>query len=239
MIFYTRKGYAEASRADLRTKINVIKNNTHKYSVSAMCQVLNVSRSTYYYESKPKKNESQLVTDIVEVFRRSRNNYRVPVLSEGKVSSFDGQLTRKIKHELNKMGQQVSRRRIGRIMKQEGLVSNYTVAQFKPHTAKCNEDKIENIVDRKFDEQPYLNVVVSDLTYVRVGHRWHYICVLVDLFNREIIGYSSGPNKDAALVKKAFSTVQTNLSQIKIFHTDRGNGSPAIYEVNVSSSGRE
>ena len=71
MIFYTRKGYAEASCADLRTKINVIKNNTHKYSVSAMCQVLNVSRSTYYYESKAKKNESQLVTDIVEVFRQA------------------------------------------------------------------------------------------------------------------------------------------------------------------------
>lgn len=133
-----------------------------------MCQVLNVSRSTYYYESKPKKNESQLVTDIVEVFRRSRNNYG----------------TRKIKHEL---------------------------------------DKIENIVDRNFNEQPYLNVVVSDLKYVRVKNCWHYLCVLVDLFNREIIGYSSGPNKDAELVKKAFSTVQTNLSQIKIFHTDRGN----------------
>ena len=121
------------------------------------------------------------------------------------------------------MGQQVSRRRIGRIMKQEGLVSNYTVAQFKPHTDKCNEAKIENIVNRQFDKQPHLNVVVSDLTYVRVGHHWHYLCVLVDLFNREIIGYSSGPNKDAELVKKAFSTVKINLSQIKIFHTDRGN----------------
>ncbi|MDB8579110.1 IS3 family transposase [Turicibacter sanguinis] len=197
----------KASRADLRTKINVIKHNTHKYSVSAMCKVLNVSRSTYYYESKPKKDETQLVTDIIEIFRRSRNNYG----------------TRKIKQELKKMGQQVSRRRIGRIMKQEGLVSNYTVAQFKPHVAKYNEDKIENIVDRNFDKQPHLNVVVSDLTYVRVGNRWHYLCVLVDLFNREIIGYSSGPNKDAALVKRAFSTVQTNLSQIKIFHTDRGN----------------
>ena len=121
------------------------------------------------------------------------------------------------------MGQQVSRRRIGRIMKQEGLVSNYTVAQFKPHPAKFNQDKVENIVNRNFDKQPYLNVVVSDLTYVRVGHRWHYLCVLIDLFNREIIGYSSGPNKDAELVKKAFCTVKTNLSQIKIFHTDRGN----------------
>ena len=78
------------------------------------------------------------------------------------------------------MGQQVSRHRIGRIMKQEGLVSNYIVPQFKPHMAKCNEDKIENIVDRQFGEQPHLNVVVSDLTYVRVGNRWHYLCVLVD-----------------------------------------------------------
>lgn len=47
--------------------------------------------------------------------------------------------------------------------------------------------------------------------------------MLVELFNREIIGYSSGPNKDAELVKRAFSMVKTNLSQIKIFHTDRGN----------------
>ena len=130
---------------------------------------------------------------------------------------------RKIKQELKKLGQIVSRRRIGRIMKQEGLISNYTVAQFKPNKDKCNEEKVNNIVDRQFNQQPYLNVVVSDLTYVRVSNHWHYLCVLVDLFNREIIGYSSGPNKDAALVKKAFSTVQTNLNQIKVFHTDRGN----------------
>ena len=69
------------------------------------------------------------------------------------------------------MGQQVSRRRIGRIMAQVGLVSNYTVAQFKPLVVKCNEDKIENIVDCQFDKQPHLNVVVSDLAYVRVSNR--------------------------------------------------------------------
>ena len=112
------------------------------------------------------------------------------------------------------MGQKVSRRRIGRIMKQEGLVSNYTVAQFKPHTDKCNEAKIENIVNRQFDKQSHLN---------RVGHHWHYLCVLVVLFNCEMIGYSSGSNKNAELVKKAFIIVKINLSQIKIFHTDRGN----------------
>lgn len=110
MICYPHKGYTEASGVDLRPKINVIKDNTHKYSVSAVCKFFNVSRSTHYYESKSKKNEIQLFTDIVEIFRRRRNNYG----------------TRKIKQELKKMGKQVSRRRISRIMKQEVLVSNYT-----------------------------------------------------------------------------------------------------------------
>jgi transposase InsO family protein len=98
--------------------------------------------------------------------------------------------TRKIKAVLKKKGHQVSRRRIGRIMKQEELVSKYTVAQFKPHIDKCNESKvanIANIVERKFDNQPQYNVVVSDLTYVRVRNNWNYICVLIDLFDREII----------------------------------------------------
>ena len=108
-------------------------------------------------------------------------------------------------------------------MKQEGLVSNYTIAQFQPSVSKSNEDNIENVVSGHFDNQPLLGVVVSDLTYVRVGDKWNYICVLIDLFNCEIIGHSIGPNKDANLVLKAFRSVQTNLHQIRIFHTDRGN----------------
>ncbi len=47
--------------------------------------------------------------------------------------------------------------------------------------------------------------------------------MLVDLFNREIIGYSAGTNKDAKLVYKAFSKIKTRLDNITLFHTDRGN----------------
>ncbi len=65
-------------------------------------------------------------------------------------------------------------------------------------------------------------MVVSDLTYVRVQQTWHYICILVDLYNREIIGYSSGPHKNAELVQRAFATVKYNLQRLELFHTDRG-----------------
>lgn len=108
-------------------------------------------------------------------------------------------------------------------MKQEGLISSYTTVQFKPQKHRCNGVKIENVLDRQFQNQPYRNVVVSGFTYIRVGKHWNYICVLIDLFNREIIGYSTGEHKTAELVKQAFMKVEGNLSEIHIFHTDQGN----------------
>ena len=172
-----------------------------------MCRVLQVNRSTYYYEAKQRPDETGLSTEITEIFKTSRNNYG----------------TRKIKKELMKTGKQVSRRRIGRIMKQEGLVSNDTTAQFKPQKDTCNESKTENILDRQFQNREYRDAVISDLTYVRVGTHWNYICILVDLFNREIIGYSAGEHKTAELVKEAFQSVEGSLEEIRLFHTDRGN----------------
>ena len=172
-----------------------------------MCRVLQVTRGTYYYEAQKKPDESSWVSDITGIFKAGRNNYG----------------TRKIKKELQKKWKQVSRRRIGRIIKQEGLVSNYTTAQFKPQKDQCNESKVENVLNRQFNEQSYRNVVVSELTYVRVGKQWNYICVPVDLFNREIIGCSAGEHKTAGLVKQAFMSVEGKLSDIHIFHTDRGN----------------
>jgi len=79
-------------------------------------------------------------------------------------------------------------------MDKYSLVSNYTVKQFKVHKSSCNNDEVENIVNREFDNRNDLEIVVSDLTYVNVAGKWHYICLLINLFNREIVGYSAGPN---------------------------------------------
>ena len=79
------------------------------------------------------------------------------------------------------------------------------------------------MLNRQFDSDIAYQKVVSDLTYVKVNGVWNYVCLLVDIFNREIIGYSVGKSKNAALVYRAFSTVKVNLSNIEIFHSDRGN----------------
>ena len=172
-----------------------------------MCKVLQIPRSTYYYEAKERVTEDDVTSDVIDIFQASRQNYG----------------TRKIKVELKKRGLIVSRRRIGRIMKEQGLVSAYTVAQFKPHAKSCNESEQKNELNREFDQEKEMTVVVSDLTYVRVNQKWHYVCVFVDLFNREIVGFSTGPNKDALLVYRALASIKVDLRKIQLFHTDRGN----------------
>ena len=92
-----------------------------------MCKVLQIPRSTYYYEAKERASEDDITSNVIDIFQASRQNYG----------------TRKIKVELKKRGLIVSRRRIGRIMQEQGLVSTYTVAQFKPHTQSCNGSETE------------------------------------------------------------------------------------------------
>lgn len=68
-----------------------------------------------------------------------------------------------------------------------------------------------------------MKVVVSDLTYVNVSGRQNYICLILDLYNRAIVGYAAGEHKDANLVRKALYSIKYDLRKISLFHSDRGN----------------
>ncbi|MGM0509358.1 MAG: IS3 family transposase [Fusobacteriota bacterium] len=83
-----------------------------------MCKILEIPRSTYYYHintPKIKIIDTKLENLVIEIFEESKGNYG----------------TRKIKHHLKKRGSQVSRKKIGKVIKKYGLVSKYTVKQLK------------------------------------------------------------------------------------------------------------
>lgn len=184
----------------------MIRSNAHKYSISALCKCLDIARSTYYYEVKQPKDESGLEVKISKAFYENRQVYG----------------SRKIQKELARQGSRVSRRRICRLMRKLGLESAYSKSKYRAHSKSSNEADIPNALNRQFDGQKPYGVVVSDLTYVRVNYKWNYVCILLDLFNRQIIGYSAGAHKNAELVYDAFATVDTDLRNINMFHTDRG-----------------
>jgi len=99
-----------------------------------MCKVLQLPRSTYYYEAKERPTEDDVTSAIIDIFHFNHQTYG----------------TRKIKHGLKKQGKVVSRRRIARIMKEQGLVSIYTVAQFKPPSTIPNKSEQKNKLNRGF-----------------------------------------------------------------------------------------
>ena len=171
-----------------------------------MCKILNISRSYYYNYKEDTQLKDPLTETVKAIFRDSKKTYG----------------TRRIKAKLDAKGYTVSRRRIGHIMANEGLVSVYTKAKYKVCLTEVNEAPIKNELDREFNGRNPLEAIVSDLTYVRVGKHWNYVCTIMDLHNREIIGYSVGPHKNATLVYKAFSSIKHDLSRIGLFHTDRG-----------------
>jgi transposase InsO family protein len=171
-----------------------------------MCRVLNVPRSTFYYKESPKSIDTELENAVIEEFKRSRNNYGV----------------RKLKVKLAQRKLTVSKKRIGKIMKKYNLISNYTLRKSNKRKSLVNADNIANVVDRAFDNRRKYDVVVSDLTYIKIAGKWYYLCLLLDLCGRKILGSAVGNQKNAKLVETAFYSVQADLRQINIFHTDRG-----------------
>ena len=183
--------------------------NEGRYPISAQCRLLGVARSTYY--SMRSRADRPAAPDpaapaVVAAHAASKGRYG----------------SRKIKASLERSGVTVSRRRVCRIMRENGLVSAYGRKRFKVHPGAVNEADVPNVVARGFGGRAPRTHICSDLTYVRVGASWNYVCLLVDLYNREIVGHSAGPRKDARLVKSAFATLSFPISDIEVFHTDRG-----------------
>ncbi len=183
--------------------------NAGRYPISAQCEVLGVPGSAYCSmrgrRDEPKRPDP-LTPEVFPACESNRSVYGA----------------RKIKAVLERRGLCASRRRIGRIMKENGLVGAYAKAEFKAHVGNPNEADPPNIVAREFDGRAPRTHVVSDLTYVRAGGRWNCACLLVDLHNREIVGHAADGRKDARLVKSAFAAVSFPLTDIDVFRADRG-----------------
>ena len=166
-----------------------------------MCKILKISRSTYYSYEKSEAKKDEINDVVITIFNENQHVYG----------------TRKLKVELAKKNYKVSRRRIAKIMRPNGLVSAYTIKKYRPNKDKVNNEVQPNLLDRQFGEKAPYEVVVSDLTYVRVGNNWNYICILLDLHNREIVGYSCGKNKDAKLVYDAFAKIKNESKEYLCF----------------------
>lgn len=186
-----------------------------EFAVEKMCKVLGVARSSYYawLERKPSARVMEtmrLMKKIGEIYQDSKGRYGSP----------------KITDELNGQGFQVSRPRIGRIMKKMGLRSIISKKYRIATTDSNHQLKIaENILKREFYQEDISKAWVSDITYVPTAEGWLYLTIIMDLCDRKIVGWSLSEDLTTeATIIPAWKMAKANraVSPGLIFHSDRG-----------------
>jgi putative transposase len=185
------------------------------FSINWMAKKLNLTRSGYYAwvnrqdDPGPRaREEAELTNAIDQTFKEHNERY----------GSF------RIHQELRGQGFGVSRNRVARIMKKEGLYAKCR-RRFKRTKPSGIQTIAGNLLDRQFcPVRPDL-VWAGDITYIDTTDGWRYLAVWMDLHSRRIIGWALGDTLESSLVtealERAFGCRAANLDELMI-HTDQG-----------------
>jgi len=179
-----------------------------------MCRVLEVSRSGFYkwerhVPSSREENNTALIKEIQKLFKEHRERIGSP----------------KMKHELAENGIKAGKNRIAGFMRSQGLRAK-THRKFRAMTTNSKHTLpiAENLLNRQFSVSKPNQVWVTDITYVRVGARWMYLTVFIDLYSRSIVGWAISSSLDTLMVLMAFNrAVRSRRPGAGLMiHSDRG-----------------
>jgi len=178
-----------------------------------MSCVFNVSRSGYYrfLASKPSARQlenNRLLEEIKMLHRDNRQVYGSP----------------RIHAALRMQGETCSRKRVAKLMKQEGLQAKIQ-RRFKRTTqVDVLAKKSPNLLQQNFASATPNQRWVADITYVATAEGWLYIAAILDLFSRRIVGLAMHDRMTADLVTKALKQAIKHRQPKKgvIHHSDKG-----------------
>lgn len=173
-------------------------------SVSKQCKILNISRSAYYYTSKSKKEEQ----DIVDVQLILETLSRIP---------FYGY--RKISMELINKHAHMTRKRVRRLMRRFGLFAIY--AKKNLSKARKNHKKYPYLLSGMQIRYPN-QVWASDITYIKIGGSFIYLVVILDLYSRKVLSWRLSNTLDSTFCIEALEEALSIYGIPAIFNTDQG-----------------
>ena len=186
-----------------------------EHCVTKMCHVLEIKRSTYYGWLNRVKSRRELENEdlLVEIKKingsRQTEDYGSPRMTD----------------ELKDRGFKCSRTRVARLMKVHGIKSK-SKKKFKVTTDSDHSKKIfPNLLKQDFTAKAPKRKWVSDLTYIWTLEGWLYLTIILDLFNRKIVGWSVSTrmhSKVTTIAALQHAIQREHPDEGLIFHSDRG-----------------
>ena len=190
-----------------------MQNNREQYTLAKMAKVLGVSRSGYYaFEGRKKSRHEEVdleLSDLIrKIFDKHFGRYGIP----------------RVWVELKCLGWAVSRKRVERLMKAMGLRARRRRKWVKTTDSQHKYEVAENILNRDFRALYPGEKWVSDITYLRTESGWLYMTVILDLWDRKVIGWSISEDLTAEPVSRALVMAVGNRQPREglIFHSDQG-----------------
>jgi len=189
-----------------------IRAHQQQYSVQILCRTMRVNRSGYYAWIKEPKSPRQREDD------RLTGLIKQSWLESGCLYGY-----RKVHADLRYLGETCGHNRVARLMRLAGLQAQ--VGYRKPRY-QCG--KVANLADnhlqQDFDAQHPNQAWVTDITYIRTYEGWLYLAVVIDLFSRQVVGWSMQPKIHADLVLNALLMAVWRRKPKKevLVHSDQG-----------------
>ena len=181
----------------------MIEPNHPKLSVKRQCELIGISRSSYYRKESSESEENlKLMRLIDEEYTRH---------------PFYG--TRKIRDYLRRQGYRVNRKRVQRLMRLMGLSS---IAPRKRTTTICKDHKIYPYLLRDLNIDHCDHVWCSDITYIRLKQGFAYLTVVMDWYSRYVLSWEISITMDESFCVSALERALRIHGSPEIFNTDQG-----------------
>ena len=199
----------------LKKKLHELELLYDQYDVHTLCEALDVSRGTFYNHILRNKRGNAW-------FEKRREEYCIlirEVFDEHR-QVLDAE---KIRTILVQRGYQVSIEYVARLMKEMGLASIHSTA--KQDYIKLNAtEKKRNILRQQFQANRPNQIWIGDVTCFKLGERYLYTCVILDLFSRRIVAHNVSKKNSTQLITSTFKTAweQRTPNAGLIFHSDQG-----------------
>ena len=192
----------------------MIEELSRDYPVRELCAVLQVSRSGYYgwcqgQETAREVANRQLVEEIQRVYHQKQGRYGSP----------------RVTQQLRREGHPCNHKRVERLMRQQGL-RGCSSRRRRVCTTQSDHDQpvapnrlLKRAAPSRVDE-----VWVADITYVPTAQGWLFVAAVMDLYSRQILGWSVWDSLHAGGALQALkrALVRRNCPRGVIHHSDRG-----------------
>lgn len=183
------------------------------FPVRLMCGCLQVSPGGYYdWRGRPQsaraKDNERLLDRIRDLHDDSQGAKGSPRIWE----------------DLRYEGESCGQNRIARLMRHAGLQGVPVKRQWRKKPSGTRPEGIRNHLERQFEAEQANTKWVTDITYIRTGEHWLYLCIVIDLHSKIVVGWSMSDRQDRHLVIQAvlMALWQRDDRTPVILHSDRG-----------------